>query len=107
MTSIINSKAVFVDYATAAGVTQASIDVSVAGGIDTMSKLAFSSSYVPGQDSDAAFKEFLQALLGNAPNVGQFACWRQLHFTSHTQCSSGPSAGRQWSRSAVAQYAGS
>ena len=84
MTNIINSKAVFVDYATAAGVTQASIDLSVAGGIDTMSKLAFSSSYVPGQDSDAAFKEFLQALLNAAPNVGQLACWRQLHFTSHT-----------------------
>ncbi len=84
MTAMIHSVAVFRGQAASAGLPQAGIDAAVNGGIVTMSRLAFCSAYVPGQQNDQAFTQALTATLGGAPPLGQLAAWRQLHFVSHT-----------------------
>jgi hypothetical protein len=85
MAAVIHSKAVFKGQALEAGLDETSVGSLIANGIDTLSKLAFCSAFVPGQISDEPLVLVLTAALnGNQPSVGDLAMWRQLHFVAHT-----------------------
>ena len=56
----------------------ATIDVLCASGINTISKYAFSSSYVPGAPDEQPFTDAMGAALGGPPSLGVMAMLRRL-----------------------------
>ena len=71
--SFADSEPVFVDRAKAAGLSEAVIKDVVAGGLKSLSKFAFGSSYVPGAGDDTAFLNTLRAVLNREATLGE---WR-------------------------------
>lgn len=56
----------------------------VAAGLDTISKFAFSSSYVPGQQDETPFAQAIQDALGRAASAGEMASLRRLLHESYS-----------------------
>ena len=85
MSSALDSTAVFRDRCRQLTITDAVLQSLLAAGLDTMSKFAFSSSFVPGGIDDQPFVNMITAACGGvAPNAGQMALLRRLLMESHT-----------------------
>ena len=66
------------------GITQTVQDSLVASGLDTISKFAFCSSYVPGQTNVRPFVEAITNALMRDPTVGELAALRRLLHESYS-----------------------
>lgn len=78
MSSFGDSEAVFKDRVSAAGLDDAILKALTDAGFKTLSKFAFSSSYVPGSADDAAFVATVKAILKRDPNLSELASFRRL-----------------------------
>ena len=76
--AITDSAAAFAARAKALGLDDAVLQLVVGGGLDTMSKFAFSSSYVPGQAQETPFVDSMKAVLRRDPTVPELAILRRL-----------------------------
>ena len=71
--SVTDSAPNFLARCSALGLSEQIQDELVLAGLDTISKFAFSSSYVPGQQDEQPFRDAMQAALTNPPSVGEAA----------------------------------
>lgn len=62
----------------ALGIDDAVVESFLRGGINTLSKFAFCSSFVPGAADEKPFTDAMQVVLGRVPTVGELACFRRL-----------------------------
>lgn len=62
---------------------QTIIDALCTAGINTVSKFAFSSSFVPGMADETPFNTAMQNAIGRAPTVGEFAVLRNMLYESY------------------------
>ena len=76
--AITDSAAAFAARAKALGLDDAVLQLVMGGGLDTMSKFAFSSSYVPGQAQETPFVDSMKAVLRRDPTVPELAILRRL-----------------------------
>ena len=76
--SFADSKPVFTDRATASGLSEEIRANLETAGLNTLSKFAFSSSYVPGSGDDTEFVKTLKAVLSRDPTLGELASFRKL-----------------------------
>ena len=76
--SVTDSTPNFLARCVALGVSDQIQQELVAAGLDTISKYAFSSSYVPGQQDEQPFRDALLGALTNPPTVGEAATLRRL-----------------------------
>ena len=76
--SLTDSSANFRARADALGVDSAVLRLLVGGGLDTMSKFAFSSAYVPGQQDETRFVEALKSVMQRDPTIPELAVLRRL-----------------------------
>ena len=76
--SVTDSTPNFLARCLALGLSEQIQDELVLAGLDTISKLAFSSSYVPGQQDEQPFRDAMDAALSNPPSVGEAATLRLL-----------------------------
>ena len=76
--SLTDSSANFRARADALGVDSAVVRLLVDGGLDTMSKFAFSSAYVPGQQDETQFVEALKSVMHRDPTIPELAVLRRL-----------------------------
>ena len=76
--SVTDSEANFKARASALSIDSAIIDAFVRGGVNTLSKYAFCSSFVPGAADETPFTQAVQDLLGRAPTVGELSGLRRL-----------------------------
>lgn len=76
--SIVDSTAVFRDRALKIGLDEAVYDLLKDGGLDTLGKLAFASSYVPGSSDDQPFVDLIKKVLKRDPSIGEMAIIRRL-----------------------------
>ena len=81
--SVTDSTPNFLARCSALGLSEQIQDELVLAGLDTISKFAFSSSYVPGQQDEQPFKDAMQAALTNPPSVGEAATLRRLLHESY------------------------
>ena len=82
--SFADSLPVFRDRAAAAGLSE-KIRASLDGaGLNTLSKFAFASSYVPGAGDDAEFVKTVKTVLGRDPTLGELASFRKLLHESYS-----------------------
>eukprot|EP00971_Amphidinium_carterae_P321076 6382367-Amphidinium_carterae.1 len=70
--SLVDSKAVFVSNLTTAGVSDRGIGLLTVSGLDSLSKMAYSSSAVPGGPDEAAYGP------DNARGAGALAALRRV-----------------------------
>ena len=78
MSSFGDSEAVFKDRVSASGLDDAILKALADAGFKTLSKFAFSSSYVPGSADDAAFVTTVKTILKRDPNLSELASFRRL-----------------------------
>ena len=78
MSSFGDSEAVFKDRVSAVGLDDAILKALADAGFKTLSKFAFSSSYVPGSADDAAFVTTVKTILKRDPNLSELASFRRL-----------------------------
>ena len=76
--SVTDSTPNFLAPCSALGLSEQIQDELCQSGLDTISKFAFSSSYVPGQQDEQPFRDAMQAALSNPPSVGEAATLRRL-----------------------------
>ena len=82
--SFADSVPVFKDRAASAGLSE-EIRTSLDGaGLNTLSKFAFASSYVPGAGDDAEFVKTVKSVLGRDPTLGELASFRKLLHESYS-----------------------
>ena len=82
---VTDSEPNFRARAAALGMDAATIDALCASGINTISKYAFSSSYVPGAPDEQPFTDATGAALGGPPSLGVMAMLRRLLHESFAQ----------------------
>ena len=73
-----DSKPVFKDRATAAGLQEEVMALLSTSGLDTLSKFAFASSYVPGSGDDSEFVKMVKNVLGRDASLSELASFRKL-----------------------------
>ena len=78
MSSFSDSQPVFRDRCHAAGIDEALTKLVVDAGFDSLSKFAFSSSYVPGSGDDTAFVKTIRTIIGREPTLSELASFRKL-----------------------------
>ena len=76
--SLTDSEPNFRSRCLALGLDEALVTTLVDSGINTISKYAFSSSYVPGMADETPFTNAIQTAMGRAPTVGELASLRRL-----------------------------
>eukprot|EP00435_Cladocopium_sp_Y103_P059251 s441_g21.t1 len=76
--SFADSKPVFKDRAIAAGLSEQIIQNLVDEKLDTLSKFAFASAYVPGSGDDSEFIKTLKTVIKRDPALGELASFRKL-----------------------------
>ena len=76
--SITESVAAFKARATHLGLAEGALQLLIDGGIDAMSKYAFSSAYVPGQQDEAPFITALKTVMSRDPTVAELSVLRRL-----------------------------
>ena len=81
--SVTDSTPNFLARCSALGLSEQIQDEVVVAGLDTISKFAFSSSYVPGQQDEQPFRDAMRAALTNPPSVGEAATLRRLLHESY------------------------
>ena len=90
MSTLLDSKSVFVERSKAVGLSQDSVDSLTGAQIDTLNKLAFCSSFRIGNNDDTALVAALNAArtahlgAGNDATPGDAASFRRLHFEAST-----------------------
>lgn len=82
MSLVIESTAQFTSRADEVGLSRATKNAFIAGGLDTMSKLAFWVNQPGTVLDDAAFANAARVVLGADPSVGDMAALKRLHFES-------------------------
>lgn len=82
--AVTDSTPNFLARCNALGLSEGIQDKLVDAGLDTISKFAFSSSYVPGQQDETPFAQAIQDALGRAANVGEMASLRRLLHESYS-----------------------
>ena len=82
--AVTDSTPNFLARCNALGLSETVQDSLTAAGLDTISKFAFSSSYVPGQQDEQPFSQAMALALGRAPNVGEMASLRRLLHESYS-----------------------
>ena len=68
-----DSKPVFKDRAVAAGISEEIFERLSDAKLDTLSKFAFASSYVPGSGDDTEFVKTLKSVLGRDADLSELA----------------------------------
>lgn len=76
--SFADSQPVLEDRAKAAGLSEDIVQAVVDEGFNSLSKFAFSSSYVPGSGDDTAFTKTIRAVLKRDATLGEMASFRKL-----------------------------
>ena len=76
--SLTDSEPNFRSRCLALGLDEALVTTLVDSGINTISKYAFSSSYVPGMADETPFTNAIQTAMGRTPTVGELASLRRL-----------------------------
>lgn len=84
MSSFADSEPVFTDRAKAAGLSEDVIKLVHDAGFKSLSKFAFSSSYIPGSGDDSAFVKTLRAVLNREATLGELASFRKLLHESYS-----------------------
>lgn len=79
-----DSKPVFKDRATSAGLSEEVYQHLTNSGLDTLSKFAFASSYVPGSGDDAEFVKTLKTVLNRDATLSELASFRKLLHESYS-----------------------
>ena len=75
-----DSKPLFEDRTVAAGISEEVFEKLSDAKLDTLSKFAFASSYVPGSGDDSEFVKTLKSVLGRDADLSEFASFRKsLH----------------------------
>ncbi|CAE7303252.1 SLC24A2 [Symbiodinium sp. CCMP2592] len=82
--SVTDSTANFRARAIALGLDEAVLQKIIDGGIDTLAKFAFSSSYTPGAQDEGPFLESIATLLGRNGSVGELSVLRRLFHESYS-----------------------
>ena len=82
--AVTDSAPNFLARCNALGLSEIVQNSLTAAGLDAISKLAFSSSYVPGQQDEQPFSQAMALALGRAPNVGEMASLRRLLHESYS-----------------------
>ncbi|CAE7361058.1 unnamed protein product [Symbiodinium sp. CCMP2592] len=82
--SVTDSAANFRARAIALGLDEAVLQKIVDGGIDTLAKFAFSSSYTPGAQDEKPFLDSIATLLGRDGSVGELSVLRRLFHESYS-----------------------
>ena len=82
--AVTDSAPTFLARCASLGITQTVQDSLVASGLDTISKFAFCSSYVPGQTNERPFVEAITNALMRDPTVGELAALRRLLHESYS-----------------------
>ncbi|CAE6946874.1 SLC24A2 [Symbiodinium sp. CCMP2592] len=82
--SVTDSTANFRARAIALGLDEAVLQKIIDGGIDTLAKFAFSSSYTPGAQDEGPFLESISTLLGRSGSVGELSVLRRLFHESYS-----------------------
>ena len=77
--SLTDSVANFQASALKLGLDPTVLKLVTDGGVDTIAKYAFVSSFVPGGSDERPFVDALKALLKRDPTVGELAVLRRLH----------------------------
>ena len=78
MSSYADNEAVFKQKAKDADLTDAVVAKLSASGFKTMSKFAFSSSYVPGSGDETAFVQLINQVLGRDGTLAELSSFRKL-----------------------------
>ena len=73
-----DSKPVFKDRTVAAGISEEIFERLSDAKLDTLSKFAFASSYVPGSGDDTEFVKTLKSVLGRDADLSELASFRKL-----------------------------
>ena len=76
--AITDSVAAFKARAAALGLQEPVLQLLVDGGLNTMSRFAFSSAYVPGHPDETAFVAALKTIMSRDPEVAELAILRRL-----------------------------
>ena len=76
--AITDSEAAFKARAAALGLQEPVLQLLVDGGLNTMSRFAFSSAYVPGHPDETAFVAALKTIMSRDPEVAELAILRRL-----------------------------
>ena len=82
--AVTDSAPNFLARCNALGIATPVQDALVASGLDTISKFAFSSSYVPGQTNERPSVETITNALLRDPTVGELAALRRLLHESYS-----------------------
>ena len=77
--SLTDSAANFEASALKLGLDAAVLKLIVDGGVNTIAKYAFVSSFVPGGNDESPFLDAIKALLKREPSIGELAVLRRLH----------------------------
>ena len=76
--SVTDSIPTFKARAAALGLAEDVIELFMDAKVDTLSKYAFCSSYVPGQSNETEFLTALKAIMKRDASVGELSCLRRL-----------------------------
>lgn len=85
--SVVDSEAVFRSRGKLIGLSDEVLDRFRDAGINTMGKLAFASSYVPGSADESAFVDLVKQALGRDATLGEMAGVRRLFNESYAATS--------------------
>ena len=80
----MDSVNVFTAKANLFGMDPASLQALLAGGIDTLSRLAFCSTYQQGNAEDAALIAVLSTAIGGIPSAADASCFRRSFWEAST-----------------------
>ncbi|CAE7606611.1 unnamed protein product [Symbiodinium sp. CCMP2456] len=81
--SITESVANFSARAQKLGLSDEVLQLVIDGGVDTLAKFAYVSSFIPGQSDETPFVTALKALLKRDATVGELSVFRRLHSESY------------------------
>ena len=76
--NVTDSIPTFKARAAALGLDESVIELFMDAKVDTLSKYAFCSSYVPGQANEAEFLTAIKAIMKRDASVGELSCLRRL-----------------------------
>ena len=82
--SITDSKANFEARALSLGLDHGVLQLIISGGVDTIAKFAFVSSFVPGGADETPFVAAIKSLLSRDPTVGELSVLRRLLAESYS-----------------------
>lgn len=85
--SIVDSVAVFRDRALRNGMSEPVYTLLKDSGLDTLGKLAFASSYVPGSSDDTPFVDLVKRAFKRDPSIAEMAIIRRLFNESYAAAS--------------------